>query len=117
VNKSTHFLYGLAALLILSLVFSTWLIASLHDERIENMTLHYALADKTLKHGALVKLNQHLDKRVMVTEDLLRAARDKLTLRDIQHDSDLIMVIFKGAKYYSVPVSDYAVTTVGADDE
>jgi len=105
----------LLLVLLVAIALNLGTIAMLHDARQERDALEMALIDTVLQRNALRELADYRHRRAQAATDLLHACRDRLALRDAQHDSELVMIALKGAEYYDVPVHDYIATTTDAE--
>jgi len=90
-------------------------IAMLHTARQERDALDIALVDTTLKRNALRELSDYRHRRAQASSDLLSACRNRLALRDVQHDSTIIELAIRGAEHYDATTTEYVNATAGAE--
>lgn len=100
--------YMLAGIMLANVALHAVTISQLDDARERRDGLELALVDKTLKHRALLEKTEYQARRLQAAEDLLRAARDQLALRDARHDSELVGIAIRGAEYYNTTTGQYA---------
>lgn len=67
-----------------------------------------ALIDKTLQANALREIRDYQAGRMRALETILRSTRNRLNLRDAQHDAEIIGIAIRGAEYFNTTTGQYA---------